>query len=371
MSKRRRMFEIEVPAGSDAPPAPELETKSTTSPRRGPMASAVRESAEAVRARADAEAAARAENDQLANEHVRLKQLGLITDLVPIDRIDTTKLRRDRAPGTDAELEDLVESIRELGLSNPIRVEQVGDRYELIQGYRRLEAYRQLHRESDDAQWSHIPAGMVAPGDDLARSYRRMVDENLVRKDISFAEMAMLAREYAGDPQTPVTDVSKAVAELYASAGYQKRSYIRAFAELLELLDGELLHPEEIPRNLGLSVRKQISEGNPGRDDLLSALRKRPNRSAAAELSILRGFVSGSGMVLVRDAVGSEGTSRKSPSAAVRAKTSFRLPTDDGEMRCVASSGRLEISGETDFAGYDRHRLEAAVQAFLDALRKE
>ena len=131
MSKRRRMFDIEVPA--EAPDEkPILETKSTVPPRRGPMAAAVRENADAVRARAEAEAAARAENDRLAHEHVRLKQLGLIVDSVPLDRIDTGKLRRDRSTTGDHELDDLIASIRDIGLSNPIRVERQGDRYELI-----------------------------------------------------------------------------------------------------------------------------------------------------------------------------------------------------------------------------------------------
>lgn len=381
MSKRRRMFDIDIPEADDdaAAPAttpkpqnkavdvPALETKSTGSTRPGPMASAVRESAEAARMRLEAEVAARTENDRLAHEHVRLKRLGLITDLIALDRVDTNKLRRDRLSGHDEELDDLVESIRDLGLSNPIRVEQAGDRYELIQGYRRLQAYKALLAETGDETWATIPAGMVAAGDDLARSYRRMVDENLIRKDISFAEMAILARDYAADPETDVNDVGKAVADLYASAGYQKRSYIRAFAELLAEVGDDLLHSEDIPRNLGLAVRKQLANGNPGLADLQSALRSHPGRASEAELSILRGFVSSGSAGLGSDLPGGadkgQGASR-----ARKAKTSFRLTGRDGELRCTASSGKLELRGTTDFSGFDRRRLEAAVQAFLDAL---
>ena len=381
MSKRRRMFDIEIPetdgdaaapvaaskARSMASEASALEAKTAVSVRPGPMASAVRESAEAARVRLEAEVAVRAENDRLAHEHVRLKRLGLITDLIALDDIDTHKLRRDRLSGHDEELDDLVESIRDLGLSNPIRVEQAGDRYELIQGYRRLQAFKALLAETGDETWAMIPAGMVAAGDDLTRSYRRMVDENLIRKDISFAEMAILARDYAADPETDVDDVGKAVADLYASAGYQKRSYIRAFAELLAEVGDDLLHCEDIPRNLGLSVRKQLASGDPGLSDLQSALRLRPGRTSEAELSILRGFVAsgsaGMGSDLSGVAERGQGASR-----ARKAKTSFRLAGRDGELRCTASSGRLELRGTTDFSGFDRRRLEAAVQAFLDAL---
>ena len=45
------------------------------------------------------------------------------------------------------DIDELKQSIRDVGLSNPIRVEQVGDRYELIQGYRRLTAWRELRDE--------------------------------------------------------------------------------------------------------------------------------------------------------------------------------------------------------------------------------
>ncbi|MEM1159400.1 MAG: ParB N-terminal domain-containing protein [Pseudomonadota bacterium] len=407
MSKRRRMFEIDIPAeipadstvdtdvdaaldaavdtdateerfpvgnrksekkrfptgNQDIPEG--LETKSAM--RRGPMATAVRESAAAVRARAVTEEAVREENDRLAHEHVRLKQLGLITDRVPLDLIDTNKLRRDRAPGTDEELDDLIESIRAIGLSNPIRVEKAGDRYELIQGFRRLQAYRALHAQAGDDTWATIPAGMVAPGDDLVTSYRRMVDENLIRKDISFAEMATLARDYAADPEIEVVSVAVAVSTLYASASKQKRSYIRAFAELLEMLDKDLRFPEAIPRNLGMEIRRQLSEGRPGLGELQKALKARPGRSADIELAILRGFVGASdGAPMPQDGGAEEG---RAPAPVVRkAKTTFRIAMGTGEVKCTAADGKLELRGATDFSGYERRSLEAAVEAFFATL---
>ena len=105
MSRKRRMFDIEmpdepapgVPAGK-VEPVPEAEP-----PRRGPMATAISETAESSRERARLEADIRAENDALAAEHVRLKRAGLITDLIPVDAIDTHKLIRDRAPGLEVE----------------------------------------------------------------------------------------------------------------------------------------------------------------------------------------------------------------------------------------------------------------------------
>lgn len=356
MSKRRRMFDIDVPA--DAAERPVLETKAVST-RRGPMAAAVRENAEAVRARAETEAAVREENDRLAHEHVRLKKLGLIVDLVRLDLIDTNKLRRDRSHGVDAELDDLKASLVEIGLSNPIRVEQAGGRFELIQGWRRLQAYRALSKETGDDQWSKIPAGMVASGDDLTTSYRRMVDENLVRKDISFAEMAKLARDYAADPEIDCAGTDAAVTVLYASAGKQKRSYIRAFAELLDVLGDDLRHPEEIPRNLGLAVRRHLAGG--GASELKNALHAQPDRTAEVELSILRGFAGGEGQ-------GARTGSGKSAPSVRKAKTTFRIASSLGEVKCSAAAGRLELRSGADFSSYDRRRLEAAVEAFLKEL---
>lgn len=64
-----------------------------------------------------------------------------------------------------------------------------------------------------------------------------MVDENMVRKDISFAEMAQLALHYAMDPLTEEHDPEKCGVILFKSAGYQKRSYIRNFIPLVEALE--------------------------------------------------------------------------------------------------------------------------------------
>ena len=238
MSKKRRMFDIDLPADAVADAAETFPAgKIPEAPfRRGPMATAIAETVTSTRERQEIEAQIRAENDALAHEHVRLKRLGQVVELVPLDQIEMTKLVRDRKKGPDIELAELRVSIAELGLSNPIRLEARADgRFELIQGYRRLSAYQALLSETGDAdRYGAIPAAVTQPGDDLDALYRKMVDENLVRKDISFAEMAMLALDYANDPGTATNDPEKAVAVLFKSAGYQKRSYIRTFMTVVE-----------------------------------------------------------------------------------------------------------------------------------------
>lgn len=354
MSKRR-IFDIDFP--QDAPnPAP----VPAGTERRGPMAAAISENADALRERHAAEAAIRAENDRLAHELVRLKKLGLIVDLIPLDSIRTDKLTRDRAVGRDPELDELKDSIKAIGLSNPIRVEQVADGFELVQGFRRLAAYRELHAETQDPHYATIPAGLVARGETLEALYRRMVDENLVRRDISFAEMAELARAYLADPQTGAGSIDQAIATLYGSAGRQKRVYIRNFAALLDRLGGHLQHAHAIPRAVGLGLLKRM-EREPGAAAMLQRmLAARAERTEDDELAILRAFAEGAG----REAAEPRAPRPSNPGA----KTTLRVARGGDIARCVATAGRIELRMERDFSAIDRHRLEQAIEAFLSAI---
>ncbi len=366
---RRRSFEIDLPGdavGAETPIEPTSSELSAEPQRRGPMAAALRENADSLRERRDVEARIRAENDALAHAHVRARKAGLVLEAIPTHHVDASKLARDRAPGPDPELVELKASILAIGLSNPIRVERTSDgRFELIQGWRRLRAFIELEAEHRDGRFTHIPAAHVAEGDALATSYRRMVDENLVRKDISFAEMAALARRYAADPATGCDEVDKAVAALFRSAGYQKRSYIRAFAELLDMLDGALAHPQALGRNLGLDLRRRLDGAPETAAALRAALAAEPGRSVERELAILRGFAEDPALA----------PSSSPPSdpprrarAQSRARTSLRIATPLGDMRCVASRGRLELRGAADFGRVDPTILEAALTRFLNAL---
>ncbi|WP_304617222.1 ParB/RepB/Spo0J family partition protein [Paracoccus sp. (in: a-proteobacteria)] len=368
MSRKRRMFDIDLPT-DDAPdfPAGKEEVPARGEQRRGPMAAAISETAESARDRAAIEARIRAENDALAQEHVRLKRAGLITDMIPLDAIDTQKLIRDRRPVADFELAELVASIREIGLSNPIRVEPAGEgRYELIQGWRRLSAYRQLLDETGDADaWGRIPAGIAARGDALESLYRRMVDENMVRKDISFAEMAQLALHYAMDPLTEENDPEKAVAILFKSAGYQKRSYIRNFIPLVERLGETLMYPQEIPRALGLALAQRLADVPGLAAAIKSELRDWDTRSITDELAVLRRYAGQGGEMPEGVAPPKTGPE---PREAAKAKTSFQLQRAQGTAKCIAADGRLEIRLARDFSTIDRRKLEAAVAAMLDQI---
>lgn len=366
MSKRR-MFDIDfptepaVPAGTDTQPDEVPGGK-----RRGPMATAISENADALRARAEVEQSIRAENDRLAHEFVRLKKLGLVVDRIPLDEIRTSKLTRDRSGNVDPELEELKASIRSIGLSNPIRVEEGENGYELVQGFRRWSAYKALFEETGEAEFASIPAGLVAKGESLTGLYRRMVDENLVRRDISFAEMAQLAMSYAEDPQTEATTLDESVSTLFASAGRQKRVYIRNFAELLSVLEGALQFPEALPRALGLDLRKVVLENEASAKRLVQLLRTVPAGTADQELRRLRDFI----MTEKEDGSANAQALDKAPkdTSIDAAKTSLRCIVPAGTVRCLARNGKIEMAMDQDFSSVDQRRLEAAIKAFFEAL---
>lgn len=376
MSRKRRMFDISMPEDMPAEPAPPVaETFPAGKPdrpaRRGPMATAISETADAARERQQVEARIRAENDELAHEHVRLKKLGLVLEILPLDVVETYKLTRDRAPGFDPELEELKQSIQAVGLSNPIRVEPREDgRYELIQGFRRLSAYRALLEETGDDTWAHIPAAITPQGDSLEALYRRMVDENMVRKDISFAEMAKLAVDYAADPATAESDPDKAVAVLFKSAGYQKRSYIRGFIKVISRLDDVLAYPHEIPRALGLALAQRLEEDLNLPARVRAELEGWDNRSITDELGVLRraaGLVQSEEEGADEPATAPVPATPKTPVAG-KAKTSFQLERREGRAKCTAAAGRLEVRLNRDFTTIDRRKLEQAVRLLLDNL---
>ena len=367
MTRKRRMFDIEMP-GEEAPAkGPRIRTlgadPNDPRPRRGPMASAIAENAGAVAARAEAEAAIRAENDALAHELVALREAGLAVELLPLDAVVSEALVRDRAPGPDPELPELVTSIRETGLSNPIRVEERDDgRHELVQGWRRLAAYRALLEETGDERWARIPAGILPRGEGIAASYRRMVDENLIRRNLSFAEMAEVARRFAADPGTDSQDAGAAVGVLFASAGYQKRSYIRAFAQLLDDLGDRLAHPEAIPRGLGLALRSRLEADPEATRALRAELDAAPDRTAEEELAILRSAAEADPRPSeeARAHTGKAGQGRRRP------RTTFGVTRGRLAVRCTAGEGRLELRADIDFSTLDRRRLEAAIARLID-----
>ncbi|MEM1237408.1 MAG: ParB N-terminal domain-containing protein [Pseudomonadota bacterium] len=372
MSKKRRTFDIDLP--DDLPEevvAPAAEEAATAAPpaRRGPMASAISENAEALSARRSAAEAIRQENDDLAHEYVALREAGQVVQQIALDDVSTELLIRDRMPSNhDEELEELVTSIREIGLSNPIRVvARPGQGVELVQGFRRLSAYRRLRAEGGEG-WDTIPALIVAGEADIGGLYRRMVDENVVRKDLSFAEMAHIATVYAADPSTEVNDLKGAIGALFQSAPYSKRSYIRSFAYLMERLEKHLMFPTEIPRKLGLTLARRMKDFPEVTMEIIEELRGWENRSIEDELSVLRRHAVTNEEGIAEAAVANSKPARAG-GAGSKTKTTFHIKSSAGLVKCTAAEGRLEIKAKRDFSSIERQRLESAIAELIEGLR--
>ncbi|MBM7070014.1 ParB N-terminal domain-containing protein [Actibacterium sp. 188UL27-1] len=276
---------------------------------------------------------------------------------IALQRIDTTKLIRDRAAGADPELDELMSSIQAVGLSNPIQIERKAGGYELIQGFRRWQAMMDLYIETEDPAFATIPAIVIEPGQPLETLYRRMVDENLTRKDISFGEMADLALDYVAATGAPAEAVDMAVDRLFASASRQKRSYIKHFAYMLDQLDRMPLHTAMIPRALGLDIAQALRDQPGFRDTAIQALRQKPDRTARQEDALLRHAL--------RHGTVPAGTTGRAGSG----KVCFDLPLKAGQARCTATAGKVELRLDHDFSRLDRRHLESATTAFFNALR--
>lgn len=113
---------------------------------------------------------------------------------LPIDLVDDPE-RPSRESFDEQKLEELIASIRDAGLIQPISVVQVGDRYRVLAGHRRLIACRALHLPM-------IAARVYPAGTSLAAVVQ--VHENAIREDLNPAEEAqwwweLLERECEGD----------------------------------------------------------------------------------------------------------------------------------------------------------------------------
>lgn len=351
MSKRRA-FDIDFDLDAGVESAAEESEAPTAETRRGPMAAAISESATALSERQTAEAEIRAENDRLAHEYASLKGDGAIVARVPIGDVAMKKLTRDRSTNRDPDLEELKTSIRDMGLSNPIQVEDTGAGYELIQGFRRLSAYESLYEETGADKYAAIPAVLVAKGEALEKLYRRMVDENMVRRDISFAEMGQLASSYARKMNLELND---AIAVLFTSAGRQKRHYIGSFSLMMDKLGPRLQLPEAIPRALGLKLIKTLEEQPRAVQQLNVLLKHQKPTDAVAELAVLNKVVAPKPV-----------SEQTAPSTS--SKTTIKLNRKAGAVKVIGAKGKIELQMNRDFGSVDPRKLEAAVRALLDQL---
>ncbi len=332
-------------------------------PRRrgsGPMSTAVRETAETLADSTEALDEARQKNAADARAYREAEADGRLLSRVPVGEIGTDDLPRDRLEldkvATSDEMDELKASIRERGQKEPIELYRSPDgALQLKKGWRRLTALRALHRETGEDQFATALARIDAEVTDRLRHYVDMVEENILREDLTFAEMAQLAIEAAADDAIDGRSAEDLVLPLYASLHKMKRSYIRAFVSLLELLGDDLPFPKAVRRDLGVDVARVLKE----QPELTGPL-KRELAACSDE--------DGQG-VLLRAVVERREVARTQKTARpadARKKYEFHV----GPAKVTARKGECRIKADTDFTEISQERLEEAVSAFQAALAR-
>jgi ParB-like chromosome segregation protein Spo0J len=252
-----------------------------------------------------------------------------------LDQIDEEHMSRDRLSADPQEMNDLISSIRDRGQQMPIEVTALGDgRFGLISGWRRLRALRHLFAETGDPAFGRVLALPRAP-ENMAASYRAMVEENEIRAGLSYYERARIAALAAEAGVYP--DTRAAIAGLFAAASRAKRSKIGSFLGLWRVLDGRLRFASAISERLGLALARAIEDDPVFGSRLVDRLRKANPGSPEEEIALLeRALSSGSRLEKANPAIDSDEKSSKQRSPSrynVESKTSVKPARQREEIR--------------------------------------
>ncbi len=326
----------------------------------GPMGAAVRDAASHMVSSSEALVEQRRQNAAEAKELRTARESGRLLERISIAQILANDLPRDRLQLDDvsssSEMEELKASIRARGQKDPIVVYSDGQgSFQLVNGWRRLSALRQLFDETGDERFSFAVAKIVSADGERIEQYIDMVEENILREDLTFAEMAQVVLDASRDPATGSSDPDVLVGRLYAAFHRTKKSYVRTFVTLLLALDSDLKWPKAVPRNLGLEVGRRLKDDSDAVADLRAQLSDA--KSPEDQNSVLLRFSSA-------PLLGAD--QKQKASAAGREKLEFH----SGDMKVTARNGECRIKSKVDFISLDRNTLERAVAAFNAVIAK-
>ncbi|PJI84253.1 ParB family chromosome partitioning protein [Yoonia maricola] len=338
-----------------------IDTPATPKPRDrnvGPMGAAVRDAAESLQETTEAKVEQRRQNASDAKAYRAAQQEGRVLSSVPLAEVQTTDLPRDRldleAVAASTEMEELKASIRERGQKEPVELyRDAAGQLQLKKGWRRFTALSQLFAETGDARFATIVARIEAGESDRLARYIDMVEENVVREDLSFAEMAQVAILAAQDEDTDEIDPDAMVLRLYGALHKVKRSYIRSFVFLLSALEDDLKWPKAVSRNLGVDVARALKSVE----------------SAAKLRAALRACTTEDEQTAVLSAFLEAKPESVAPPKPVERKEKREFHV--GDMKVTARKGECRIVAEDDFASLPKAQLEHAVEAFQRALREK
>jgi ParB family chromosome partitioning protein len=235
---------------------------------------------------------------------------------LPLERIATDHLVRDRMVLEDEDMQALKSSLKARGQQTPVEVVQLPEgRYGLISGWRRIEALRQMGQESVLA--------LVRSPQTADAAYVAMIEENEIRAGLSYYERARLAAEAVRIGVYP--NVSAAVQALFANASSSKRSKILNFVAVHDSLGSVLQFPAAIPERLGLALAAAFAATPEFAARLKDTLRKTPASDVGRERATLERALK-----------------KKGPSSAVKAVRD-EIASD---LFIEAGKGRVTVSGK-------------------------
>jgi ParB/RepB/Spo0J family partition protein len=129
---------------------------------------------------------------------------------VELDRLDDNPFQ-PRGEMDEAALEELVASIERHGLLQSITVRRVGDRFQIIAGHRRAEAFKLLRErasERDRSKFASVPAQERVDVTDAQMALYALV-ENLQRDDLDPVEAASGLAKYQEGEQLSVEELAE------------------------------------------------------------------------------------------------------------------------------------------------------------------
>lgn len=230
------------------------------------------------------EAADRAALEDMAQALEAAEAEGRVVKRIPLDRISTQHLDRDRVHLDEDEMAVLQSSIAARGQQAPIEVLRLsGGGFGLISGLRRLVALQRLGETEALA--------LIRQPDSAAAAHVAMVEENEVRSGLSFWERANVAVVATSNGVFP--DLRMAIDTLFAHAPAPKRSKIARFAVLRQQFGKTLRFPTAIPEKLGLALAAAVEADKRVAVRLADAIRKTPPADAAAERRLIERALKG------------------------------------------------------------------------------
>ena len=227
------------------------------------------------------EAARTSALDELSDTLSRARAEGRMIEALPLDKIQTDHITRDRIAIDDEEMNALKQSLLKRGQQTPIDVVDLGTgRYGLLSGWRRCTALRALHDETGDARFSDVLA-VLRPITEASDAYVAMIEENEIRVGLSYFERARVVAETVD--QGVFKDDLTALRALFATASRAKRSKIGSFVGVVRAVGRALRFPQALGERAGLKLAKSLG-AHPGLtqvivDDWL----KKPPEDAAIE----------------------------------------------------------------------------------------